>query len=343
MAYDKDGKWINPRSVGRYKCSDAYLTQQLKDTPEDVRIGLLTTIRTKEKLSIEDERLRWFFLKSIVKRGYKRRWGHYYQSQVWWKSGLDGFVYNVQDVTKQQLGWYDETQRILDLWKIIEDQKFDTTEDYTVRKALKKYFLWVGDLESLALFKYKFGLSFITGRKANRFEPEDIPYQFAFKAERFIYTCGYDFNTTYQTMFHYYANQYDKWLRGEYVTNNPGVFKPSAAKAIFLYAHLWRHFLARNLGECDRYDRYEYENEELSVDAVLPMQSVFPVLDTCAEYYGKIEGVANRVRRKSLKADDYEVQEILKSVYDTRFILPSAKESSKRNHIKNRHVKWTRK
>ena len=308
MGYDKDGKWINPRSVKRECLSNDTLSDMLAAMTRQESAALLYTIRTGEKLSERDNVIRWYLLRTIVRTHYHKRWRYYYHTKQWYKLN-DTDYYDTQNVTsKNVITAYPEDQRILDLYEMIRTAPEKSSPEHTINHVLSRLFKDPGRFETLGTFKYRYGISFVKGDPKRNYVAKDIPSVFAILVHNFMYRNDYDFYKVLSALLKYYENKYDRYLKGELKSKQP---KMTLEFVINVYSSLLRHFTAFEFGDSSTfsYDAYADEKSlETFVDSV-PMEDAFRVVESTTQMYGILRWAALRLRNY-----DYENEEHLMKV-----------------------------
>lgn len=282
-----------------YTYQGKYLTDIINNMTDDARYQLLATLRTGEKLSNKTQQLRWYFMRGIVIRAYKKR-AHYFIGRVndWWDCSFP----RMKAGTKPSMNYYSEVGHILTLAEFIRDYKQDSSvPDHhivAVKKALKAYYLKFGVLETQAYLVEK-GVSFTTKNRNGKMVPvmvrEVAHYDYLLVHNEF------DLVKALQQWERQHTEKYEKWLRGE--TKAKYVYPVTPARALNMYSNLIRHLTARTVAICPTFteicSEHPHDNEDITIDDLgYEMKDSLTACRDVAAYIDKLHMQARYVNQK---------------------------------------------
>lgn len=255
------------------------LADVINNMSDDERYELLSTLRTGAPLSNKMTQVRWYFLRGIVIRAYKKRC-HYYVNRVvdwyqsdWHRTFRPGGI-------QPSIPYYKEVALIIELANYIKNYKQTPVNHVlAVRKALKAYYMNFSMLETHGYMR-EAGVSFRTKNKYG--EVSEIPYRELSYFEKLLKTNNMDITASLQQWNREQEDKYDRWLKGE--INSKHVYKVTPARLLGTYIKLVRHLTARSLATSttftDLISEYnQYEKIQTIDDLTIPMQDA---LDSCS-------------------------------------------------------------
>lgn len=225
-----------------------YTGEQLKDVvdnmTDDERYDLLATLRTGQPLTEKMRQVRWYFLRGIVIRGFKRRAKYYIRRNgEWWNSRT--FVHN----NKPSINYYAEVGYILELADFIrnynQDNSVPNPDRVAVKKALKAYYVNFSVLETHGFLQDR-GISFHTKNRKGQYV--SVVFREAAHYEVLLRKHNFDIGAALNDWKQQEELRYDSWLKGE---NTAKTVRPvTPARLLNMYARLLRHLVARSLAVC---------------------------------------------------------------------------------------------